>query len=70
MQEALKALSRAVSLAQPGGFIRLFVDLGPGLARLLDRLDLDAEGRRYVGQILAACQGDEQTKADAALAPP
>jgi len=44
----LKALSRAVSLAQPGGFIRLFVDLGPGLARLLDRLDLDAEGQLYV----------------------
>jgi LuxR family maltose regulon positive regulatory protein len=64
---ALRALSRAVHLAQPGGFIRLFVDLGPGLARLLNRLDLDAEALRYVGQILAAIQGDEQTAADTAL---
>jgi LuxR family maltose regulon positive regulatory protein len=60
---ALEALSRAVSLAQPGGFIRLFVDLGPGLARLLNGLDLDAEGLRYVGRILAAFRGDGQTQA-------
>ncbi len=64
---ALDALSRAVSLAQPRGFIRLFVDLGPGLARLLNRLDLDAEGQRYVGRILNAFRGEEQTKADKAL---
>ncbi|NOR40050.1 MAG: hypothetical protein GQ537_02420 [Gammaproteobacteria bacterium] len=64
---ALEALSRAVSFALPGGFIRLFVDLGPGLARPLNRLDLDAEGQRYVGRILNAFRGDEQTKADEAL---
>jgi LuxR family maltose regulon positive regulatory protein len=64
---ALEALSRAVALAQPGGFIRLFVDLGPGLARLLNRLDLDAEGQRYIGRILNAFRGDEQTKADEVL---
>jgi LuxR family maltose regulon positive regulatory protein len=56
-------LTKAVGLAQPGGFIRLFVDLGPGLARLLNRLDLDAEGLRYVGQILSAFRGDEKTEA-------
>ena len=64
---ARAVLSRAVSLALPGGFIRLFVDLGPGLARLLNRLDLDAEGQRYTGRILNAFRGDEQTKADEAL---
>ena len=59
---AREVLGRAVALAQPGGFIRLFVDLGPGLARLLNRLDLDAEGLRYVGRILAAFRGDGQTQ--------
>ncbi len=29
---------RALTLAQPGGFIRLFVDLGAGLSNLLMRL--------------------------------
>ncbi len=60
---ARAVLSRAVHLAQPGGFIRLFVDLGPGLARLLNGLDLDAEGLRCVGRILAAFRGDGQTQA-------
>jgi LuxR family maltose regulon positive regulatory protein len=63
---ARAVLGRAVSLALPGGFIRLFVDLGPGLARLLKRLELDAEGQHYVGRILNAFPGDGQTKADAA----
>ena len=35
---ALARLEQAVSLAEPGGFIRLFVDLGPRLARLFTRL--------------------------------
>jgi DNA-binding NarL/FixJ family response regulator len=38
-----------------------------GLAVLLNRLDLDAEGQRYVGRILNTFPGDEQTKAGAAL---
>ena len=44
--------------AQPSGFIRLFVDLGPGLARLLSGLELDAEGLRYVSEILSAFDAD------------
>jgi LuxR family maltose regulon positive regulatory protein len=63
---ARAVLSRAVHLAQPGSFIRLFVDLGPGLARLLKRLDLDAEGQCYVARILNAFSGDEKTEAGAA----
>jgi LuxR family maltose regulon positive regulatory protein len=67
---ALEVLGRAVALAQPGGFIRLFVDLGPRLAKLLNRLDLDDEGLRYVGQILAAFQSDGEAGAGEALEPP
>ena len=35
---ALQALEQAVTLAQPGGFIRVFVDLGSAMAGLLQRL--------------------------------
>ena len=41
----LAAVQRAIDLAQPGGFIRLFVDLGPGMAGLLVRLS----GARQTG---------------------
>ena len=37
-QTALELLEQAVTLAEPGGFIRLFVDLGPPIGQLLDRL--------------------------------
>jgi LuxR family maltose regulon positive regulatory protein len=55
-------LTRALGLAQSGGFIRLFFDLGPGLVRLLSGLDLYAEGQRYVDEILSAFRGDEKTE--------
>lgn len=47
-------LHKAITLAQPGHLIRVFVDLGSGLIRPLHGLNLDDEGQRYVGQILAA----------------
>jgi len=59
---ALDTLGRAVALAHPGGSVRLFVDLGPEIAGLLNRLDLDEEGRRYVGRILTACRDDLQAR--------
>jgi len=60
---AREALARAVSLAQPGGFIRLFVDPGPGLIKVLTSLELEEEGQRYVGRILAAFQADRESQA-------
>jgi LuxR family maltose regulon positive regulatory protein len=67
---ALLALGRAVYLAQPGGFIRLFIDLGPRLVGLLNRLDLDADGLGYVQRIINAYQGDVKTEAGEALEHP
>jgi len=55
---AVEQLGRAVSLAQPGGFIRLFVDLGSGLVPLLNRLELKGEKLQYVGRILAVFQSE------------
>jgi LuxR family maltose regulon positive regulatory protein len=51
---ALARLQEAVSLAEPGGFIRLFVDLGPRLARLFTRLRQTSVAPGYTGQILQA----------------
>jgi LuxR family maltose regulon positive regulatory protein len=50
---ALDSLERALRLAQPGGFIRVFVDMGPEMARLLTQLK-DVDLRDYVGQIRSA----------------
>jgi LuxR family maltose regulon positive regulatory protein len=57
---ALTALEQAITLAEPGGFSRLFVDLGPGMENLLTELRAEDSGmnqyidQQYVGQILAA----------------
>ena len=69
-EAVLPVLGRAVQLAQSSGFIRLFVDLGPGLVKLLNRLDLDAEGKRYVGRILDAYRSDGKAQTDEALEHP
>jgi LuxR family maltose regulon positive regulatory protein len=54
-QTALELLEQAIDLAQPGGFIRPFVDLGSQMADLLAELKpQNGEMQQYVGQILAA----------------
>ena len=55
---ALKLLSEAVFLARPGGVVRAFADLGQWIVPLLSRLDLDEEGIRFVGRVLAAMRTD------------
>jgi LuxR family maltose regulon positive regulatory protein len=52
--EALSALDRAITLAEPGGFIRPFLDLGPKMMNLLSRLARQDTAVKYVGQIMAA----------------
>jgi LuxR family maltose regulon positive regulatory protein len=51
---ALAALERALSLAEPGGYVRIFVDEGPPMARLLYRAAGGGAVSRYVGELLAA----------------
>jgi LuxR family maltose regulon positive regulatory protein len=51
---ALKSLTNALQLAEPGGFIRPFVDLGPLMADLLKRLHWKRIARDYIEKILAA----------------
>ncbi len=59
---ALETLNKAVSLALPGGSIRLFVDLGSRIIDLLGRLSMNEEGQRHIGRILSAFRGDEQAR--------
>jgi LuxR family maltose regulon positive regulatory protein len=51
---ALQMIEQAVRLAQPGGFIRVFVDLGPAMADLLERLARRSAAVDYIRQILDA----------------
>jgi len=58
-QAALDKLTEAIALAEPGGFIRLFVDMGPRMAYLLERLIGKNVAVDYIGQLLAAFSDDE-----------
>jgi LuxR family maltose regulon positive regulatory protein len=55
---ALKALTEALAVAEPGGFIRLFVDFGPRMADLLKRLLRQKVAVGYISRILAAFRDD------------
>jgi LuxR family maltose regulon positive regulatory protein len=51
---AMTALERALTLAEPGGFIRTFVDEGPPMARLLYEATARGIAPDYVHRLLAA----------------
>ena len=51
---ALEALRRAVELAEPEGYVRVFADEGPPLASLLRALAKQGVARGYVRGLLAA----------------
>jgi LuxR family maltose regulon positive regulatory protein len=51
-------LEYAIKLARPGGFIRPFLDLGPKMAGLLNRLANQNIAVKYIEQILAAFSND------------
>jgi LuxR family maltose regulon positive regulatory protein len=57
---ALDKLTTALNLAEPGGYIRLFVDLGPRMFELLKQLVRQNGAWGYIEQILAAFRDDER----------
>ena len=57
---ALEKLSESLTLAEPGGFIRNYLDLGPPMAYLLKRLSNKNVPDEYVGQILTAFESENQ----------
>jgi LuxR family maltose regulon positive regulatory protein len=55
--DALSALRQAVELARPGGFIRVFADLGSPMQAMLHRLTRQGSAAETVSRILAAFPG-------------
>ncbi len=53
-EPALRAIGKALELAQPGGIIRSFIDEGPLVASLLNQLSLNNESLHFAGRIIAA----------------
>jgi LuxR family maltose regulon positive regulatory protein len=51
---ALASLERALTLAEPEGYVRIFVDEGAPMARLLYRAAERGMARDYAGRLLAA----------------
>src|ERR1022692_4214457 len=54
---ALAALERAMTLAEPEGYVRVFVDAGPPMTSLLRAAAKQGTRRDYVRQLLAAVNG-------------
>ena len=52
--EAESILVEAIDLARPGGWVRPFVEAGPVMAGMLQRLEEQADEREYVDRVLAA----------------
>ena len=55
-QQAMHALARAVTLAEPEGYVRPFVDEGKPMGCLLTQLQATGHGaQEYIQTLLAAC---------------
>ncbi|MGB5831610.1 MAG: LuxR C-terminal-related transcriptional regulator [Thiohalocapsa sp.] len=53
-EDALAALEQALTLAQPGRWVWPFVELGPAMVALLQRLGTGRKDRSYIDELLAA----------------
>jgi LuxR family maltose regulon positive regulatory protein len=54
LAQALDVLKRAMALAEPEGFTRIFLDEGPAMATLLGLIPSDSPVAGYAGRLLAA----------------
>jgi len=59
VDKALTILERAVDLANPGGWIRPFVELGSPMANLLKKLIKNNVAVEFVGKLLAVFEDEE-----------
>jgi LuxR family maltose regulon positive regulatory protein len=66
---ALASLERAVTLAEPEGYVRVFVDEGPPLASLLRALAKRGTAGNYVRRLLAAETGPDRPVGPALIEP-
>ncbi len=61
---ALTAAEQAVCLAEPGGYLRLFVELGAEMADLLAQLAARGVAPAYIDRILAVFRADQSLEED------
>jgi LuxR family maltose regulon positive regulatory protein len=52
--QAMTALERGLALAEPGGYVRIFIDEGPPMAQLLYEAAARGMAPEYTGRLLAA----------------
>jgi LuxR family maltose regulon positive regulatory protein len=60
---ALVPLSRALTLAEPQGYVRMFVDEGPPMAHLLREAAARGSLPDYTGKLLATFEAEQQRSA-------
>src|SRR5207237_5386759 len=63
-EKAVHLLCDALALAEPGGFIRLFVDEGLPMAHLLSEAEALGRMPDYIGKLLAVFEAEEQQSED------
>jgi LuxR family transcriptional regulator, maltose regulon positive regulatory protein len=68
--EAAQLLGDALALAEPGGFIRIFVDEGMPMAQLLSEATTHGVMPDYIGTLLAAFAAEAQRSEDNSSPPP
>ncbi len=69
-ENAVHLLCDALALAEPGGFIRLFVDEGFPMAHLLSAAEATGMMPDYTGKLLAVLEAKEQKSEDTSSLPP
>jgi ATP/maltotriose-dependent transcriptional regulator MalT len=67
LRAALPPLERALTLAEPEGYVRVFRDEGPSMAALLDAAARHGVAPNYVGRLLAALVPPTATRASISL---
>ncbi len=68
--KAVQLLGDALALAQPGGFVRIFVDEGLPMAQLLVEAAAHGVMPDYIGKLLAAFEAEKQKGKDISYLPP
>jgi LuxR family maltose regulon positive regulatory protein len=67
---ALVSLERALTLAEPEGYVRIFVDEGLPMARLLSEAAAHGVMPDYIGKLLAVFEAEKQKSEDKSYLPP
>jgi LuxR family maltose regulon positive regulatory protein len=67
---ALVPLERALALAEPEGYIRIFVDEGIPMAQLLSATAAHGIMPDYIGKLLAVIEAEEYKREDRSYLPP